>query len=125
MSDDGVDDDPNRPPSLEMVTVVLLSRPVDSPVFTEDELDELQGRHLAYLASLKPPGPLVLNGPLVDPPDASWRGMSVYRLPIGEAMALAQDDPMVRAGRLAVRGFTWFLRRGSLSGAIPVDLSRT
>lgn len=116
------DEDPTKPPLLEAVTIVILSRNPDGPGFTEDELDDLQGRHLAYLASLRPPGPLVLNGPLIDPPDASWRGLSVYRLPLAEAMAHAGADPMVRAGRLTVRGFTWLMRRGSLPGAIPVEL---
>ena len=113
------DEDSTKPPPLESVTVVILSRNPDGPAFTEDELDTLQGRHLAYLASLGPPGPLVLNGPVVDPPDAAWRGLSVYRLPLAEAMAHAEADPMVRARRLAVRGFTWLMRRGSLPGAIP------
>lgn len=122
MSADAAQDDPSRPPPLEMVTVVILSRREDGPSFTDEELDELQGRHLTYLASLKPPGPLVLNGPVVEPPDAAWRGLSVYRLPLEETMALAAADPMVDAGRLAVRGFTWYVRRGSLPGAIPVDL---
>lgn len=115
-------EDPTQPPPLEMVTVVILSRPPDAPSFTDAELDDLQGRHLAYLASLKPPGPLVLNGPLDDPPDASWRGLSVYALPLDDALTLARDDPMVRARRLAVRAFTWYLRRGSLPGAIPAEL---
>lgn len=116
------DENPTKPPPLESVTVVILSRNPDGPALTDDELDDLQGRHLAYLASLRPRGPLVLNGPLIDPPDPAWRGLSVYRLPLAEAMAHAEADPMVRAGRLIVRGFTWLMRRGSLPGAIPVEL---
>jgi hypothetical protein len=33
--------------------------------------------------------------------------MSVYRLPLDEALALARQDPMVLAGRLVIEGARW------------------
>ena len=115
------DEDPTKPPPLAAVTVIILARDPNGPTFTDEELDELQGRHLAYLASMRPPGPLVVNGPLIDPPDPTWRGMSVYTLPREEALERAHGDPMVRVGRLTVRAFTWLNRRGAFPGAIPFE----
>ena len=43
------------------------------------------------------------------------RGLCFYATGVDEARALAQQDPKVRAGRLAVEVMTWWTERGSVS----------
>lgn len=102
---------------MELVptTLVLLRRPADPPAMSEAELDALQERHLAHLAALKEAGRIAVSGPFGDQPDESWRGMCLYRTSIEEARELAEQDPSVVAGRLAVDVFTWWTRKGALA----------
>lgn len=100
---------------LESYTFVLLRRPRDAPELPEEVLDELQGRHLAYLDELRACGVLAVAGPFADQPDESWRGFCLFRVGIDEARALAEADPSVQAGRLAVDVMTWRTRRGAVT----------
>jgi len=98
---------------LEPHTLVLLRWPADKPDFSDDELEELQARHLAFLGSLRARGLLLASGPLTDQPDESWRGISVYAVSAEEARRLASEDPSVQAGRLEPIVFTWLAAPGS------------
>jgi uncharacterized protein YciI len=99
---------------LDAYTVVFLRRPPDAPAMSDEELDELQQRHLAFNAGLRAAGHIVTNGPLIGHPDSSLRGISVYRTSVDEARRLAQQDPSVRAGRLAIEACTWLMAVGLL-----------
>jgi uncharacterized protein YciI len=101
------------PEAFDQHTVILLVRPPDAPEFEEAELDRLQAEHLAYLRELARRGVLIANGPLTDQSDERLRGLSVYALPLEEALALARADPMVRAGRLAIDGGRWLTGRAT------------
>lgn len=101
------------PESMDAHTVIFLVRPPDAPQFSEDELDRLQAEHLAYLRDLQRQGLVVANGPLDEQTDVSLRGISVYALPLNEALERANLDPMVRAGRLAIEGGRWFTAAGA------------
>jgi uncharacterized protein YciI len=101
------------PEAFDQHTVILLVRPPDAPEFEEAELDRLQAEHLAYLRGLARRGVLIANGPLTDQTDERLRGLSVYALPLEEALALARADPMVRAGRLAIDGGRWLTARAT------------
>jgi hypothetical protein len=72
------------------------------------ELDRLQEEHLAYGASLFARGLTVVNGPFSDQSDVSLRGMSIYTVGPDEALALASEDPSVRAGRLRPEVMRWW-----------------
>ena len=102
------------PEAFDEHTVILLVRPPDAPTFAEAELDRLQDEHLAHLRDLARQGVLVANGPLDGQTDERLRGISVYALPLDEALTLARADPMVRAGRLAIEGANWFTTPGSV-----------
>lgn len=95
------------PESFDEHVVLFLVRPLDAPSFSEEELDRLQVEHLTYLRGLKRRGVMITNGPLRDQTDERMRGISVYRIPLEEALALARADPMVLAGRLEVHGAIW------------------
>jgi uncharacterized protein YciI len=102
------------PERFDERTVIFLVRPPDAPEFTEEELDRLQVEHLTHLRSLKRRGFLLANGPLDEQTDVSYRGIGIYGVPLEEALALANEDPMVRAGRLAVKGARWFTAAGEI-----------
>ena len=63
------------------------------------------------------------NGPWCDPrarsccrPDVSLRGLTFYRTgSLEEARELAEADPAVRAGRLAIEIMTWYCPPGTMS----------
>ncbi len=103
---------------LDAYTVVFLRRPADAPEMSDEELDALQKRHLAYLGRLREEGHIVVNGPFEDQPDDSLRGLSIFRTSVEEARRLSSEDPSVKAGRLAVEVFTWWMPAGAL-GADP------
>jgi hypothetical protein len=103
------------PERREEHTIVFLVRPPDAPEFSEDELDRLQVEHLTHLRDLVRRGVLIANGPLVDQTNERLRGVSIYGLPLEEALELANADPMVRAGRLAIEGARWITAAGDAS----------
>jgi uncharacterized protein YciI len=101
------------PAAFDEHTVIFLVRPPDAPTFGEAELDRLQVAHLTYLRDLRRRGLIVANGPLNEQTNERMRGMSIYALPLAEALELANGDPMVRAGRLAVDGARWWTGAGT------------
>jgi hypothetical protein len=110
---------------LDAYTVVFLRRPSDAPAMSDEDLDALQRRHLAYNAGLRTSGQIVTNGPLIGPADSSLRGISIYRTSVEETRRLAQQDPSVQAGRLVVEVCTWLMPVGILGDrpASTVDQS--
>ncbi len=107
--------DPNIPDAFDVYTMVLLRRPADAARMTDDELDALQARHLAYRAKLRRDGVLVANGPLDEQSDQSLRGLSIFSCDLDEARRLSDLDPSVQAGRLAYDVFEWWVAAGTLA----------
>jgi uncharacterized protein YciI len=101
---------------LEAFELVLLRRPEDATSYPEEELARIQQEHLAYHAGLREAGHVVTNGPVIDGPDPSLRGLAFYRTgSLARARELAEADPAVRAGRLTVEAMTWWCPRGTMS----------
>ena len=107
--------DPNIPDAFDVYTLVLLRRPVDAPHMSDDELDALQSRHLAYRAKLRSDGVLVANGPLGEQSDQSLRGISIFSCDLNGARRLSDLDPSVQAGRLTYDVFEWWVAAGTLA----------
>ena len=107
--------DPNVPDAFDVYTLVLLRRPPDAPAMSEEELDALQRRHLAYRADLRRQGVLVVNGPLLEQSDASLRGLSIFACDADDARRLSDGDPSVQAGRLSFEVMEWWVAAGSLA----------
>jgi len=101
------------PERFDEHTILFLVRSADAPAMSEEELDQLQAEHLTYLRDLKRRGLLITNGPLAEQTDDRMRGVSIYGVPLDEALALARADPMVRAGRLEVKGARWWTAEGT------------
>lgn len=107
--------DPNIPDAFDVYTLVLLRRPPDAPDMSDEELDELQARHLAYRAKLRRDGVLVVNGPMREQSDPTLRGLSIFACGLEEAARLSDGDPSVQAGRLAYDLFEWWVAAGTLA----------
>jgi len=107
------DGDALIPDAFDEHTIVFLNRPEDAPPFGEEELDRLQVEHLTYLRDLQRRGVLIANGPLAEQTDERMRGISIYAVPLAEALELANADPMVVAGRLAIEGAGWWTATGT------------
>lgn len=106
---------PDIPDSFDVYTLVVLRRPADAPDLSEEELDALQARHLAYRAELRRRGLIVVNGPFDEQSDPSYRGMSIFACDPAEAARLSDGDPSVVAGRLAYDVMEWWVGAGSLA----------
>jgi uncharacterized protein YciI len=107
--------DANIPDAFDVYTLVLLRRPADAPAMSDDELDELQARHLAYRAELRRRGVLVANGPLAEQSDVAMRGLSIFACDLAEAARLSDSDPSVQAGRLTYDLMEWWVAAGTLA----------
>jgi uncharacterized protein YciI len=107
--------DPNVPDAFDVYTLVLLRRPADAPAMSDDELNALQARHLAYRADLARRGLLVANGPLGEQSDVGMRGLSIYACDLAEAARLSDGDPSVQAGRLTYDLMEWWVAAGTLA----------
>ena len=101
---------------LETFELVLLRRPASAPAYPDEELERIQREHLAYHAGLREAGHVVTNGPVDGQPDPSLRGLAFYRTgSLERSRQLAEADPAVRAGRLAVEIMTWYCPPGTMS----------
>ena len=99
---------------FDTYTMVLLRRGPRASEFSDEQLDRLQAGHLAHLAALRERGILLAGGPFIDQPDESLRGVSLYATGPEEARRIAERDPSVQAGRLAVEVMTWLTQKGEL-----------
>jgi uncharacterized protein YciI len=102
-------------PDLDSCTLVLLRRREGAPDLPEAELDAIQERHLAHLRAMRECGAMAVAGPFGDQTDERLRGMCLYTAGLDEARDLAEQDPAVRAGRLAVDVLTWYFPRGEVT----------
>jgi len=102
-------------PEFDTYSFVLLRRGPRAHEYEGEELARLQEEHLAHLSAMKERGDLLVAGPFSDQPDETWRGICLYRTGLEETRALAEQDPSVQAGRLAVEVFTWWTEKGALA----------
>jgi uncharacterized protein YciI len=101
---------------LEAFELVLLRRPESPSDYDDAELERIQREHLAHHQRLRASGQVVTNGPVIEPPDPSLCGLTFYRTgSLAEARRLAEADPAVQAGRLAVEIMTWYCPPGTMS----------
>jgi uncharacterized protein len=100
---------------LEVFELVLLRTPDGPPTYDDETTARIQREHLAFYGRLREEGQVVTNGPVLDQPDVALRGLAVYRVgSLGAARELAEQDPAVAAGRLAVEVMTWWCSPGTM-----------
>lgn len=107
-------------PNMEKYYLVLLKRPAKPAQKEAKELEDLQRRHLDHLRKMYSAGKMVVAGPFDEQKDPTLRGLCLYRVgEMEEARKLAEDDPMVRAGRLAVEVVAWWVEKGAVTFRPP------
>jgi|SRR5580704_3403847 uncharacterized protein YciI len=100
---------------LEAFELVLLRRPANPTDYDDATLERIQEEHLDFLRDLRERELVVTNGPVLDQPDESLRGLAFYRTGSTERAAeLANSDPAVIAGRLTVEVMTWWCSPGTM-----------
>src|SRR2546430_17291080 len=93
---------------LEAFELVLLRRPENPPDYDDAELKRIQREHLAHHARLRASGQVVTNGPVIEPPDPSLRGLTFYRTGSpADAPPPAEADPPVPAGPPTLPSLPW------------------
>jgi uncharacterized protein len=103
--------------------LVMLRRGPRAHQYDDDEevLERLQAQHLAHLDAMRERGALLVAGPFRDQEDETFRGVCVYRTGLAETRELAESDPSVQAGRMAVEVMTWLTQRGALAFPGSID----
>ena len=99
---------------LDTYTFVLLRRGPRAEDYSDEELDELQAAHLAFLDEMRKRVHLVLAGPFRDQDDETKRGLAIYRTGLHETRRLTDQDPSVQAGRISIEAMTWLTPKGVL-----------
>ena len=100
---------------LESYSFVLLKRGPRAMEFSDEELDRLQAEHLGHLNAMRERGAMLIAGPFSEQPDDSLRGFCLYKSSLEETRRLAESDPSVQAGRMAVDVMTWWTGLGALA----------
>ena len=97
---------------FDHLTVTLLVLRPDAPTLGEEAAAALQDAHMAHLADLHEQGHLLAAGPLSD---EKFRGLSILRVDVDEALRLREGDPAVQAGRYSVKAIPWTVPAGAMS----------
>jgi uncharacterized protein YciI len=101
---------------FDRFTVVFLISAENPPDLDEEAAEELQDRHLAFLAQLHESGEVLAAGPAGDPeqPKRRIRGIKLMRGDVDEARALAEQDPAVQAGVFELEVMPWVVPAGAM-----------
>lgn len=106
----------DEPFEMETVQLVLLLRAPTWKKLPAEESAALQKQHLAHLTAMGAAGKMVVAGPFSDQADPAYRGACIYRVgSVAEARALAEQDPIVKAGQLRVEAMTWWYGKGYMT----------
>ena len=105
------------PTEFDTYFMVLLKRGPKADEISESDLQTIQQGHLAHLMGLMASGKIAVAGPFETQPDDELRGVVLFpgHMTREEVAALANEDPAVKAGRLAVEILKWWVPKGVLS----------
>lgn len=91
----------------------LLRRPADAPAYPKEKIEEIQAGHMANIQSMADSKDLAIAGPMGD--DTPLRGILIFRTTDPDKIrALVARDPAVRAGRLGLELYPWYVPEGVL-----------
>jgi uncharacterized protein len=99
-------------PEYKMTTyqVAFLKRGPNWTPQSTPETQKIQEGHMAHIGAMAKSGKLILAGPFSDGGDL--RGMFVFKTSAEEARQLAEQDPAVKSGRLALEWHPWYSAEG-------------
>lgn len=73
---------------------------------------QLQAGHMAHMQKMYQDGKLSIAGPFAD--NGEWRGIWIFNTTtLEEAQKLAEQDPMIKAGRLIYEIHPWWSQKGA------------
>lgn len=102
---------PALPPGMKQYWFVMLKRGPKRDQSPE-EAKQLQAGHMANMQAYATMGKLQIAGPFMD--DGDWRGIFILDVPDrAAAEAMCNDDPAVKAGRLACEIKPWLSQKGA------------
>ncbi|MEO9965203.1 MAG: YciI family protein [Reichenbachiella sp.] len=91
----------------------FLMRVPDKPELDSAKVMEIQMAHQAYMSANAKTGTLLIAGPFGD--DGDMRGIVIYDVATkAEADSIINNDPAVKAGRLAIDVKPWWAAKGSV-----------
>lgn len=102
---------PALPPGMKQYWFVMLKK---GPKRNQppEEAKQLQAGHMANMEAYAAMGKLQIAGPFMD--DGDWRGIFILDVPDrAAAEAMCNDDPAVKAGRLACEIHPWLSQVGA------------
>jgi uncharacterized protein YciI len=106
----------DAPFEMERFQLVLLVRAPSWRKLPEEEAKALQAAHLGHLTRMWEANKAVVCGPFGDQLDAGLRGACIYDVKdAAEARALAEADPIVKAGQLRIETVTWWVGKGYMT----------
>jgi uncharacterized protein YciI len=92
--------------------MILLVRPDQPTNYATEELNRIQAGHLAHLTKMYNDGYAKVAGPFMK--DNRIRGIVVMRAEnLQQAKSMCEQDPAVKANRLAVEAYAWNQSRWS------------
>ena len=86
----------------------------------EFPLKDYLPKHLAFIKDMISQGKIAVAGPFTDRGDPL--GVSIYTVSADEAMKLAQDDPLVKAGYFKLEPHAWLTGKGVLAPGMPFKM---
>lgn len=102
---------PALPPGMKQYWFVMLKKGPKRDQSPE-EAKQLQAGHMANIQAYATMGKLQIAGPFMD--DGDWRGIFILDVPDrAAAEAMCNDDPAVKAGRLACEIHPWLSQKGA------------
>lgn len=106
----------DAPFEMEPFQLVLLVRAPTWRRLADAEAEALQKAHIGHLTRMGELGKAAVCGPFGDQADVALRGACIYRVgSAAEARALAEEDPVVKAGQLRIEAVTWWVGKGYMT----------
>jgi uncharacterized protein YciI len=100
---------------LEVFQLVLLRRARNAAAVDDEVADRIQREHLEFYARQRAAKTVVTNGPVLDQPDETLRGLAFFNVgSLDRARDIANTDPAVLNGRLEVEVMTWWCPPGTM-----------
>jgi uncharacterized protein len=101
-------------PAMKQYWFVMLVKGKDRDKITDTTvLNKLQEGHMANIRAMAAQGKLMVAGPFGD--DGYWRGIFIFDAASKEeVIALLQNDPAIKAGRLDYEIHPWWTQRGAV-----------
>jgi uncharacterized protein len=112
--------DPSATQGMEQYTLVLMKSTDKSTPSALNSAD-LMKQHFAFVQEMTRRGNMAVAGRFAPGDSGNLWGVEIFRLAAEQTTKLAQDDPIVRGGRLNLEAHPWITAKGMLAPGQPVQ----